>query len=539
MTIDDNKTYGLKGSEVKDLAVQVKKRAASVNNDGASHVEYANEIYTETLQIDKDSFIFRTTAGTTSISNGDAILMRIKGKTVTEVVSEEPRVIILHNATPTTLVSTGYNQYNATAGYAHVVGNAEYRIDGTYTDLGFTTEVGGATTPVTVVNNRFTPTEDGYIYVTGGVGDILIALVWSGTRDSDPYEAFESTTVTIPTVDASNNPLPTATYGMPSIGNVADEMNLVEKTYIQRIGQYPYTAENLATVQASGASYIYDATNIFYVLDTPITFTLANSVSGDYEANDFGTEWFTGTDVPVSAEISYGQNLVDKLRNLLSIQGVDISLQVVNGILGTAPIVLTDADYNWNYQNHNTTNPNCVALWLLEPGRIYLWGLTSTSTSDDNGVRVLPAYTNISASSDLHLGRMFGGCIVAPNYMGEEHKPCLFMLGRNRGMNSVGNSGAVIEISGVNGTAGSPNYLLDKLSLATAWSQANNERPLAGSLGTELSERIMAYATTSPDSSTYGRKGGLLPVIDTVNNVTELWLCTSHSNNNYVWVKLF
>ena len=45
MAIDDNKTYGLKGLEVKDLAVQVKKRAASVNNDGASHVEYANEIY--------------------------------------------------------------------------------------------------------------------------------------------------------------------------------------------------------------------------------------------------------------------------------------------------------------------------------------------------------------------------------------------------------------------------------------------------------------------------------------------------------------
>lgn len=273
--------------------------------------------------------------GTNWKLNGATVTLADYGLTVTGTVTEGDSITVeytqlvigtLATATPVSFVATGFNQYDATAGYAHVVGGNQYRIAGTYTSLGFTTTVGGATTPVTVTDNRFTPTEDGYIYVTGGSGNILIALVWSGTMDSEPYTAYATSTITIPTKDASNNDLPTATYGMPSVHGVADRLSFADKTYIQRIGHYTYSAENLATVEAMGVDYWYDTNDIFYVLASPVTYTLAASVSGEYTANDYGTEEITGTSVPMSVNIVYGNSLVDKLRNMLPIQSIGTGL---------------------------------------------------------------------------------------------------------------------------------------------------------------------------------------------------------------------
>lgn len=257
------------------------------------------------------------------------------GLVVTGTVMEGDSIVVeytalvigtLATATPTSFVATGFNQYDATAGYSHVVGDNQYRIAGTYTSLGFTATVGGTTTPVTVTDNKFTPIEDGYIYVNGASGDILIALVWSGTMDSEPYSAYSTTTVTIPTADSSSTALPTASYGMPSVGSVRDTLSFTDKTYVQRIGHYTYSAANLATVEALGVPYVYDLSHIFYVLPEPVTYTLASNVSGEYTANDYGTEEFIGTSTPVVANIVYGNSLVDKLRNMLPIQSVGTGL---------------------------------------------------------------------------------------------------------------------------------------------------------------------------------------------------------------------
>ena len=275
----------------------------------------------------------------------------------------------LTTATPTSFVSTGYNQYNATAGYAHVKGSNQYRVSGTYTSLGFTTEVGGTTSAVTVTSGKFTPSEDGYIYVNGASGDILIALVWSGIRDTDPFEAYETSTVAIPTVDASNNPLPTATYGIPSVNTVRDELNFDEKKYYQRVGHYAYSAENLATVQALGVDYWYDESDIFYVLETPVVYTLADSVSGEYEANDFGTEEFVGTTVAPLTDVFYMDNLVDKLRNLADIQTIGSGLTLTDGEL-TAAGGGSGSAYTV-YSTKTTSNSN-------RGGAIYLGTLNSS-----------------------------------------------------------------------------------------------------------------------------------------------------------------
>ncbi len=409
-----------------DYDIRDSKAARSVDGDTSSHVQEADQLHTSTGVSQTEAFIYRTSAGDASISNGSATLQSIEGNTVQTGHSDEQLVqsasfanetttytfdadtfrantvvagcsslrgaatydglewefsgtkddvaytaafdpaafgftitgnivagdtitivyqalVIgtLSTATPTSFVATGYNQYDAVAGYAHVKGGNQYRIAGTYTSLGFTTEIGGTTTAVTVTDGKFTPTEDGYIYVTGASGDILIALVWSGIRDSDPFEAYETSTIAIPTADSSSQPLPTASYGMPSVGEVRDELNFSDRTYVQRIGHYTYSAANLATVEALGVDYLYDTSDIFYVLDTPITFTLADTVTGAYTVNDFGTEEFTGTDEPVIASIYYGNNLVDKLRNILDIQSLGPGLGLVGSELR---ITYGDAD---------------------------------------------------------------------------------------------------------------------------------------------------------------------------------------------------
>lgn len=409
-----------------DYDIQDSKAARSVDGDTSSHVQEADQLHTSTGVSQTEAFIYRTSAGDASISNGSATLLSIEGNTVQTGHSDEQitqgasfanetttytfnagtfrantvvagcsslrgtatydglewtfegtkdnvayvaafdpaafgftitgniaagdtitivyqALVIgtLSTATPTSFVATGYNQYDAVAGYAHVKGGNQYRIAGTYTSLGFTTEIGGTTTAVTVTDGKFTPTEDGYIYVAGASGDILIALVWSGIRDSDPFEAYETSTIAIPTADSSSQPLPTASYGMPSVGEVRDELNFSDRTYVQRIGHYTYSAANLATVEALGVDYLYDTSDIFYVLDTPITFTLADTVTGAYTVNDFGTEEFTGTDEPVIASIYYGNNLVDKLRNILDIQSLGPGL-ALNG--SELQITYGDAD---------------------------------------------------------------------------------------------------------------------------------------------------------------------------------------------------
>lgn len=273
--------------------------------------------------------------GTNWELNDATVTLANYGLTVTGTVTDGDSIVVeytalvigtLATATPTSFVATGFNQYDATAGYAHVVGGNQYRIAGTYTSLGFTTTVGGTTTPVTVTDNKFTPAEDGYIYVTGASGDILIALVWSGTMDGEPYSAYSTTTVTIPTADSSSTALPTASYGMPSVGSVRDTLSFTDKTYVQRIGHYAYSAANLATVEALGVPYVYDLSHIFYVLPEAVTYTLASNISGEYTANDYGTEEFIGTNTPVIANIIYGNSLVDKLRNMLPIQSIGTGL---------------------------------------------------------------------------------------------------------------------------------------------------------------------------------------------------------------------
>lgn len=406
MAIQDDKAYAFTGEQLKDYS----NRFAYAVDDKQNRVEKANNLYSPTNPTDTDSFIFRTTAGSTSIENGVAKILSVKGNTVlnnyvdsvltmTTSFSEEeasasidkdvwetvvyvtstydysysnnnwhynginvtledygitfsgtptdgdtirveytqPVIGTLTTATPGALHATGFNQYDSVAGYAHVKGGNLYRVAGASTTAGaFATTPEGAQTTITLEDGRFTPAEDGYFFPSSPTAETLVALVWSGSMDDEPYSAYEVSTVVLPVVDKNNTTLPIASYGMPSVRDVYDELDFENKQYVQRIGYYAYSAANLATVRALKIPYVYDNESIFYVLTSPITFTLADDVSSEYIANDFGTEEFTETEAPVGATIEYGANLVDKLRNLADIQEVGDGLSLENGILSPA-----------------------------------------------------------------------------------------------------------------------------------------------------------------------------------------------------------
>lgn len=159
--------------------------------------------------------------------------------------------------------------------------------------------------------------DNGYVVVSmDSAADICIHPRWSGAADLT-YEAYvEPSVITLPsagTVGSQTRQLPLAIYGMPAIGAIADKMDLEGKTYTQRIGRYSYSAQALASVEALGVPYEYDANYIYYVLENPIIYAI--NVSSNYTVSDWGTEEFTGTQIAVGAQTLYAQNLRDKLRN--------------------------------------------------------------------------------------------------------------------------------------------------------------------------------------------------------------------------------
>lgn len=458
----------------------------------------------------------------------------------------------LTTATPTSFVATGFNQYDATAGYAHVVGGNQYRIDGTYTSLGFTTTVGGTTTPVTVTDSKFTPAEDGYIYVTGASGDILIALVWSGTMDSEPYSAYTTSTITIPTTDASSNNLPTATYGMPSVHGVADRLSFADKAYIQKIGHYTYSAENLATVEALGVDYWYDTSDIFYVLATPITYTLASSVSGVYTVNDYGTEEIIGTSVPMPADIVYGNSLVDKLRNLLPIQELGSGLSLVNSVLSAAGgggiKTLTTADYNYP----TTGTKTAVALWLLESG-CYRKGPNTSIYYHSSGISdigagqlfVVSRSTSSTQVSILSLGTSAYNVYIVNEGSGVKLSTALFpyqgtVLTSSTIRDNLTSTDTNRPLSAKQGKV--LNEYVGDLSTLTTTTKTSvvaaiNELATGG----QLSTAIINGGTTAPTTATVGAVGTLYSYVDTTGTPTaHLCVCTEidttdPDNPVYTW----
>lgn len=89
------------------------------------------------------------------------------------------------------LLSTAFNQFNGA--YARVCAGDRYHITGDITSLGFTPKEGGALVDIALVDNKYTPSENGYIYATGD--NICIHLCWAEYAHIEdmyePYKPFE------------------------------------------------------------------------------------------------------------------------------------------------------------------------------------------------------------------------------------------------------------------------------------------------------------------------------------------------------------
>ena len=280
------------------------------------------------VEIDRDTFVnYVATSGTLTFTyttqwSADLSLYGItvtgtpeNGDTITVVYVKGNRGTIT-TATPTAFISTGWNLYNHSSGYARVMNYSEeygFMIDGTYTSLAFAETLSGTQTAITPVNGHFNlpaGKESGYIFVTGGnATDTEIWMTWSDWTDEPNGGVFEAYSQSM--IDLSGV-MVNFPYGLMRVGNVYDEINLNTGTAIIRIERMAYTEENLASVIASGVSYDTD-TNYIYA-ERLVETQLSISVDGQYIVDDHGTEMFIGTNVPVVATSLYGNDLKSKLR---------------------------------------------------------------------------------------------------------------------------------------------------------------------------------------------------------------------------------
>lgn len=162
--------------------------------------------------------------------------------------------------------------------------------------------------PVTVQDNTFaviypTSFSDVLAITTSNPESICVHPRWSGTKD-EVYGEYWTSEVAIPQVD-----------NFYSIGNVHNEIDMVNGQYIERVSAYTATEEAINALIADsgktyGVDYIFDDSIIVETLDSAVTSNV--TVTGyTYQVDDFGTEEFDGY---ASADLEYKTNLVDKLR---------------------------------------------------------------------------------------------------------------------------------------------------------------------------------------------------------------------------------
>ena len=214
---------------------------------------------TDAVQDTRVSFLFRSTAGSQSVSDGKAKLTELFGNLVNGVPF-----------TGTHLRSIGYNAFNPenvlsgytlnsdgtisaaeghSIAYVHVLagststgGNNGYRVKAktgttiTINRVGYYASVPTASVTATVLNattltdgrTTYVPSAEGYLLVdvaTSDLANLLVALAWSYDPTGKKEDYWQSQ-VELPTIHE---------WGMAKAGSVYDEINLLDQTATKRI----------------------------------------------------------------------------------------------------------------------------------------------------------------------------------------------------------------------------------------------------------------------------------------------------------------
>ena len=157
----------------------------------------------------------------------------------------------LLNVNPTTLRTVGFNQFNPSDKYAHVLGGMKYEVTGTYGTLSFKKDKESSTSTAITVSattesqsgntidsyQGFTPESDGWVYASAGNdADTNIHLVWSGYKNgSDNYEPYWQSNLDLSWIRSIEyNGQALFPDGLKGIGDVHDEVTSTKA--IKRIG---------------------------------------------------------------------------------------------------------------------------------------------------------------------------------------------------------------------------------------------------------------------------------------------------------------
>lgn len=254
----------------------------------------------------------------------------VTGDSITIVYVKEERGTITV-ATPTKLITTGWNLYKHTSEYSGFSGFAQvlkysddfgFMVSGTYGTLKFSATIDGTKSDITVIDGAFDIPSDGYVWVTNGnSSDTAIWMTWSDWTEG--YNGEFSTYVESE-VDFSSVMSEYFADGLLKAGSVRDEIDFNIGQAISRVEVFNYSEEARTVAEESGREYEFDENYIYLARSTAVTHSI--SVSGAILANDHGMEMFVGTDVEVNAQILYGSNLKNKLeRDVLTISAQNLT----------------------------------------------------------------------------------------------------------------------------------------------------------------------------------------------------------------------
>lgn len=317
---------------VKSGSAQIQEiRGAMVHTDQVQEVLDWNATGDITADIDRDEWVAAVNAGGTYEFSYNGSAWKLNGSTVTladygitvdgtpangnainVTYVQEDRGLITP-ATPEKFVATGWNLFNAAAGYARVKKyDYKYHIGGDFTGLQFSATVNGTRTTITVdESGSFDVPSDGYVWPSGAsAANTYICTEWTDwtTGPDAEFESYSEKSIDL--TDIMSEVFPD---GLLAVGTVYDEINLGNGKAVSRIERLDYDNETLAAIIAQGRAYDAD-TDYIYAVKTSFS-QVSISISNQYQENDHGLEMFTGTDVGLYTIIMYGQDLKAKLVN--------------------------------------------------------------------------------------------------------------------------------------------------------------------------------------------------------------------------------
>ena len=244
--------------------------------------------------------------------------------------------------------------------FAKVLGGREYCADGEITSIGFAREIDGTTEAIVLDSeNKFTPSENGYVYASGT--DICIHLVHTGYKDHvyTPHEESESSFDLTPYFpngmhgigdvrDSVTKNKAVRRFGVVDMGtlnwlynsayavfiaSIADKRVGVENIVCNKYNTQEWNANkdksivgnpNANQIQIFDSSYTNTASfkaamqgvMLYYELATPIETEIDPQLNMNYKVWDFGTEELLADSksAPALSRIIYGFNATDTIR---------------------------------------------------------------------------------------------------------------------------------------------------------------------------------------------------------------------------------